>query len=252
MSVDNFIRRIECQGQDTLGGELEIVCDHAQCFFEKTAKDWYWRYRLSRKKVTWESLCNDIRKNFADPTSDSHIKDSMRARKQGHLEPFDEYRQSILKLASLLKRPIQDEELVKIMQRGLKPRLREQLMFVTIHSESHLRELCLTAESVFNEIRARQMPKKTSMGRRIASLDLQVDDRKEDELEKNTINVEEVSRRPLKCWNCQEEVYRFQDCVEQPTVFCYGCGKPNIYKRNCPICNPENLQKSEVTTRKRR
>jgi len=96
------------------------------------------------------------------------------------------------------------------------------------------------------------MPTNKSMGRRIANLDLEVDERKQDEVEKDTINVEEVTRRPLKCWNCQEEGHRLQDCVEQPTVFCYGCGKPKIYKRNCPICNPGNLQKSEVTTRKLR
>jgi len=85
----------------------------------------------------------------------------MRARKQGPLEPFDGYLQSILKLANLLKRPISDEELVQMMQRGLKPRLREELMFGTIH--------------VFNEIRARPMPTNNSMGRRIASLDQEGD-----------------------------------------------------------------------------
>jgi len=247
VSVESFIRRLECQVMDSLGGNFEMVCEHAQGLFEGSARDWYWRYRLGRDKVTWPSLCSELRKNFSDPRSDSDIKDCMRARKQGPTEPYESYRQAIFKLVGLLKHPLDEHELVEIIQRGLRHRLREQLMFVQVHSESHLRELCLTAESVFNETRTPFNRPQNVIRRAMAGIN-----REEAPREERNSREDQLPQRVVSCWNCQKSGHRFMDCAEPAKIFCYGCGEANVYKRNCNRCSSGNGRTSEVLRRRLR
>lgn len=58
-------------------------------------------------------------------------------------------------------------------------------------------------------------------------------------------SIEDEQRRPLHCWNCDEEGHRFMDCDKpQAMFFCYRCGQKGYSLRNCPTCasNPGNGQ----------
>ena len=63
----------------------------------------------------------------------------------------------------------------------------------------------------------------------------------EDPLE-NQAFTDDISelRRPrenkLICYNCKTEGHTFRQCNETPTIFCYSCGKPGVYKSNCDVC----------------
>lgn len=253
LSVDNFLYRIESQVIDTLGGNFNLLCEHIQNLFINDAKDWYWRYRRSVDRVTWPTLCQALRTNFQEHRSDTEIKELIRARKQGQTESFDEFRNSILKMTEALQTPFPEAELVEVLQRNLRPRIRQQLLFVPVNSLAELRRLCLKGEHLLNEINKtntttvlphnqRQLPRR--------QLNELCEDPEEDN--KDWVEVDEVSKQAtnakLQCWNCREEGHRFFDCLEDRTVFCYGCGSPAVYKPNCTKCNAGNFQKSEGST----
>jgi len=260
VSVENFIYRIESLTFDTLGGNFTLVCENLHTLFAGEAKNWYWRYRKNVNRITWTGICHALRVDFGNRKSDYEIKEELRTIKQGPTECFDSYKNSVLKVAEDLHQPIPDSELVEILLRGLRPRLRQQLLYVPINgSMEMLRKYCLKGESFMQEMskitpsnqnwtsKGYQGPRKT-----VAVIenyhDLEMSDIEEEKLSINEI----AQRRKLICWNCREEGHRYVDCVKSRSVFCYGCGAKGVYKPNCTQCNAGNSRKSEANTGKPR
>lgn len=152
LSVESFIYRIETQVLDTLNGNFHLLCEHLPSLFSKEAKEWYWRYRRSVSRITWPDLCQALRNEYGEHRSDTDIKETMRSRKQGTNEKFEDYKNSIMRLAENLQHPIAQTVLVEILQRGLKPRVRQQLLYVTINTVADLRKYCLKSELLQEEI----------------------------------------------------------------------------------------------------
>lgn len=254
LSVENFIYRIESQVFDTLGGNFNLLCDNAQCIFIGEAKEWYWRFRQSVGRVTWPRLCSELRTNFEGHKTDTEFKEDMRARKQGPLESFDDYRNAILQIASNLRTPLREPELVEILQRGLRLRVRQQLLYVSINSVSELRKYCLKGENLLNEVskmglQATNVNRGNFPRRQVNELDtgLEVDELVD---VSSVVEVDEVVRRSgerLTCWNCRREGHRYTDCIGERTIFCYGCGAVGVYKPSCQTCMSGNLNRSEVS-----
>lgn len=74
------------------------------------------------------------------------------------------------------------------------------------------------------------------------------------EFEENGGNLEELSQnvdalhKPNlinRCWNCDEIDHKWQDCLQDRSIFCYGCGAKNIYKPNCTECRDRKLNPSK-------
>lgn len=254
LSVDSFLSRIELQVIDALGGNFNLLCEHAQCLFTNEAKDWYWRYRRSVPRVTWPSLCEALRTNFQQHKSDFDIKESIRARKQGQNECFDDFRNAILKIAESLQTPLSERELVETMQRNLRPVIRQQLLFVPVNSLAELRKLCIRGESLANEIAKSHCPAPTTNLRQPPRRQInEVQDDSDLNHDVATYSefaeVDAVAKQKPKlksgCWNCNKEGHRYFDCLEERTVFCYGCGAPNVYRPKCSTCSQGNSKMSE-------
>lgn len=254
LSVENFIYRIESLVLDTLGGNFNILCDNAQCLFEKDARDWFWNFRRSVDRITWPLLCEALRTNFEEYRTDTEIKEDMRSRKQGPNESFEEYKSVILKMAESLHIPLREEEMVEILQRGLRPRIRQQLLYVPINSVAQLRKLCLKGESLLSEVSKGSSPL-TNYSRNTSNCAR----RSVNELEDNVlvtngsdntdkVMVDELTKRDvdkLNCWNCRKDGHRYMDCIEARSIFCYGCGAAGVYKPTCRNCNSGNFKRSE-------
>jgi len=251
LSVESFIYRIKCQVDDTLGGDTNLLCEHAHCLFLGDAKDWYWRYRRSVEKVTWASLCDALKINFGSFRSDTEIIEFMKNRKQGPTETYDSYKNAVLKISESLDRPISDNELLRILETGLRPRIRQQLLHIDITSLAQLRKLCLKGEYFHNELARSNFTSHNTHNRtkssQISAVE-EVDSLDEPEELLDPVEVDEVKRQKnmtiLRCWNCQEHGHRYQDCLNERTVFCYGCGAPKTYKPQCEKCSG-NGQKFE-------
>lgn len=245
LSVESFIYRIESQVIDTLGGNFNILCDNAQCLFLGDAKDWYWRYRRSVDKVTWPSLSEALKINFSTFRSDAEIIDSMKSRKQGPSESFDSFKNAVLKISESLSIPISDAELLRILETGLRPRIRQQLLHIDITSLAQLRKLCLKGEAFFQELSKSNFSNSSQTSRTFPKKQINeieefcVDPLNDQDEEKALVDAIEKPKSVTKfvCWNCKEVGHRYQDCLAERTIFCYGCGAANTYKPQCPKCS---------------
>jgi len=247
LSVENFTYRIESQVVDTLGGNFNILCDHLQNIFVGEARGWYWRYRRSVQRITWPSLCEALRADFGKGHTDFDIKELMRVRKQGSSESFDEYRNVILKIGEDLSHPLSEAEMVEILLRGLRPRLRQQLLFVPINgSMATLRQFCIKGESLQQEL-SKSFPTQAYAPNRNKVPQRNVDeiDLEQEEEFESEVEIAVVKGSKLICWNCRKEGHRYFDCLEERNLFCYGCGAIGIYKPNCSHCTG-NGKKGEI------
>lgn len=249
LSVDNFIYRIESQVHDTLNGNFNLLCEHVQCLFIKDAKDWYWHFRRTVNRVTWPVLCEALRTNFEQHRSDIDIKEDMRARKQTPSESFDDYKNAIFKISEDLSTPLREREFVDILQRGLRPKIRQQLLYVNIGSVADLRRLCIKGENLLKEISKTDSSLNRGPFQRRPINEICIEG--EEELGKDILPDSEISElargstNTLVCWNCRNGGHRYFDCLEDRTTFCYGCGAVGIYKPNCSKCSPGNSRPSE-------
>ncbi|XP_036347766.1 uncharacterized protein LOC118757134 [Rhagoletis pomonella] len=200
----------------------------------------------------WPSLCEALRTNFQQHKTAFEIKEMVRSRKQGQNESFDDFRNAVLKLAEPLQSLFSELELMEILQHNLRPRIRQQLLYVQINSLAELRRLCLKSESLVNEIN-RSTNALPNVNPRPQSRRYVNEVQDENDLAESIgiePEVDEISKLSAEakqiCWNCRREGHRYFDCFEIRTVFCYGCGAPEVYRPKSSRCNPENLKESEV------
>lgn len=268
LSVDNFIYRIEYQVQDALGYDFNLLCEHVHSLFAGEARDWYWRYRRSVDRIVWSDLCDALRTAFAEYRTDSEIKNSMRARKQGPNESFDEYKSAVLRISESLQDPCSERELCEILMSGVKPRIRQQIVYFPIRTVSELRRYCLKGEYYLQEINRGTLnnnfnaPQNNFNANRAQVPRRQISEINEDlgfeVVEPEQAEILEVNRPAANnsnlnvCWNCRLEGHRYSECLETRTVFCYGCGAPNTYKPHCKKCseNPKTSEGSKKNLRK--
>jgi len=243
LPVERFIYRVECLVQDSLKGDFNLLCEQAHCLFTKDALDWYFRFRPTVNKITWPALRLALIRNFSDHQSDTDVKELMRTRKQGPNETFDDFRNSIYKIAEGLQVPMPDQEMAELLLRGLRPRLRQQLVFHKVSSTAELRRLCLQSEALYVELFRCTNSSQSNLRNQTARRHI-VNEIENDITVEEPIDVEEVIKRSgssFVCWNCRETGHKYFDCLAERTVFCYGCGKENTYKPTCPVCSG-NLQ----------
>lgn len=114
---------------------------------------------------------------------------------------------------------------------------------MTIASIGQLREICRRREFFLQDLSRRHTfanTRSNNFSRRVAEVN--VNSPTDPEL----LEYEEVSELATICWNCRKSGHRYQECLAERSVFCYGCGTPQVYKPNCSTCNTnsKNFQSS--------
>ena len=51
--------------------------------------------------------------------------------------------------------------------------------------------------------------------------------------QRSEISLINVKGQKLSCWNCLKDGHGFQNCREERRIFCYKCGKQNVYSPDC-------------------
>lgn len=228
LSVDNFLYRVQALTIQSLRGDFEVLCRHIHLLFSGKAMDWFWRFHRTSSSFDWETLCVQLKNQFRDRRTDFDLKEQIRGRKQRMGEKFDDYYDTILQIADRLENPITQFELIEILKRNLRPEIRKGLLHFKIESISQLREFVRKHEILEEELEGRRSNRSFNSRRTVSEIET-------DNVEIQSVQVEEIS--DIICWNCSEKGHRFDDCLGERRIFCYGCGAPNIFKPNCGKCN---------------
>ncbi|KAI8126652.1 E3 ubiquitin-protein ligase RNF126-A [Lucilia cuprina] len=228
LSVDNFIYRVQSLTIQSLRGDFDVLCRHIHLLFSGKAMDWFWRFHRTAQRFDWDTLCTELRNQFRDRRTDFDLKEQIRRRKQRIGEKFDLFYDSILQITDRLQTPISDFELIEILKRNLNPEVRKELLHFDIVSISQLREFVRKHEILEEELDSRRSNRNFISRKLVSEIDDCVG-------ENDQISIEDIHE--IICWNCSEKGHRFEDCLGERRIFCYGCGAPNIFKPNCTKCN---------------
>lgn len=246
LSVDKFIYRVEALTKQTLNGNFAVLCGNAGALFEGKANDWFWRFHESCPNFQWRDLCRSLRQQYQDSRTDIDIREMIRDRKQKVNETFDSFYESVLELVDRLAEPLSDRTLVEILRRNLLPDIQHEILNLSVDSVSQLRGICRRREFFLQDMRRKLnvgvvVGKTVPFSKRV--FEVEHSEGPESEVLECQPNVSAINSA---CWNCRVSGHRYQDCVADRTIFCYGCGAPETYKPHCEKCNsqPKNFQAS--------
>lgn len=243
LSVEEFLYRVRSLTNDNFNDDFSIICKNLHILLTGKARDWFWRYHKQVPSVTWPEFCDAIRNQYKEVKSAYDIREEIRNRKQRPNESFDAFFETISGLIDRLPSPMTETELVEIIQRNLRPDIRQDLLYVSIGSMFELRRLVQKRENFLNDEHVRRnlatRPQNSNFVARkhIAEVDEDNQIENHNELNENFVEALQKTEQNQKCWNCDTSGHHWQDCVQQRTVFCYGCGVKNVYKPNCLKCN---------------
>lgn len=259
LHCEEFLYRIKCLVEETFNGNFDdSVGKNLHVLLTGKAKTWYWRYRKTVPRIVWESFCTELKKQYRDYRTTYDIREELHNRKQKPGESFETFYDAIHSIIDHLAIPLDEEEIIEIVVRNLRPEIRHELLYVQVRSIGHLKKLCQKREKLLNEESFRRSHTNryptTGQQRRVAAIEHNdiypesnidfVDANVVDNTEFEINAIESQPIRQVKCWNCEEEGHFWDMCLKDRKIFCYGCGLRNVYKPQCPKCskNSKNSQ----------
>lgn len=249
-SIAAFLERVE-ELRRARGVTHQELFESAVDLFSGAALVWY---RSSAGRIhSWHQLCKELKEVFQPPDYDFRLQQEIFNRCQGDKEPIDLFVAAMEGLYARLSVDIPESTRLAQIFNNLHPQLQDRLALVDIKTLSDLRTMgrrveagrlrharprpsanqvsALEPDLAYHDSPHRRGPPIASQGR-VAAVG----------------EGEERMQRRFKgtCWNCQREGHRFASCRNPRKKFCYGCGKENTLKRDCPVCNaPKNVQVGE-------
>lgn len=242
LTVDEFIYRISSMTTEQLSGNFEIICNNLAMLLYDKALHWYWRYHKKVDTIRWRDFCVALKCEFKDMRSNYDIREELRNRKMRPSESFETFYDSICLILDRLETPIAEAELVEILMGNLRPEIRHELLYVPVYSLAHLRKLVQMRENLLsNEFYGKNVVTKLHQSshvtarRQVAEIAFK-NESGDEAANAGQIDAVNQSMPPSKCWNCDQTGHFWDDCVQDRTIFCYGCGTKNVYKPQCTKC----------------
>ncbi|KAH8338652.1 hypothetical protein KR059_009040, partial [Drosophila kikkawai] len=137
-------------------------------------------------------------------------------------------------LVDQLEHPWTSSKLIRVLRNNLRPEIRHEILNIEINTVSDLREICRRREAFLADVkRCSGYMRSTPFKREVSEFSQEY----ETQLHSEPECEDDVEAFSLLCWNCRKEGHRYQDCVSERRVFCYGCGGANTYKPSCSKCS---------------
>lgn len=243
LNVEEFLYRLKSLTSDYFNGDYSVICRNLNSLLTGKARDWYWRYHKQVQYIEWNAFCEALRSQYKEFKSSFDLREEIRSRKQKPNETFDNFFESVSAMMDKLPRAMSEAELIEILARNLRPDIRQDLLYVPIHSISHLRRLVQMRENFFSDEYVRKnLPNRNfnpfPMPRRIVAEIAAEQEEVMTAIEDTEGNISALqnSESSSTCWNCDQVGHHWQDCLHVRTIFCYGCGAKNTYKPKCTKC----------------
>lgn len=247
MAIREFIYRVNIMTTNTLRGNFDLMCKYVHLLFDGKALQWFWRYHRQNDSIEWVQLSSSLKREYKDFDSDFDIKEDIRRRRQRFNESFEEFHDAILVLTDKLSSPMSDEELCETMIRNLKSEIRHELLHLDISHVADLRKAVRKHEKFMREFHGGNKNRNLREKAQVAQIE-----------EGSFVDTDDMDDgdacellKVTKCWNCDEEGHSYKDCSEEKKVFCYGCGRKNTYRPNCPNCHLQGNSATDVPRQKR-
>ena len=231
--VRNFVKRLEELRLSRGYSETQIYNGFVE-ILEKSALDWF---RCNKPKYTnYRSIVKHLQIDFDLPDLDYQLLNTIRNTKQSSNQTLTTFIYSILGMFNRLNRTIPDQDKLEILLHNVRPEYIKELAMRDINSIEELQtigrklELAWTMSNTASSSTDRQ-PKQ------VGSVD------------KSKSKYNSNSNR-MFCSSCKMNNHNTTDCYKNKNksrnfnnklIKCFGCGKPNVTKPNCPNCNrPKN------------
>lgn len=252
LTVEEFLYRIRSLTYDNFNGDFSPIVRNLNVLLSGKARDWYWRYRKQVDSFNWDEFCDAIKCQYRDFKSYFDIREEIRNRRQKVGETFDVFYDSISAIMDRLPSPLSEMELIEILTRNLRPEIRQELLYIPVHSISHLRKLVHRRETFLNDEYVRKnmsfrVQNQVVPRRQISELHYNEDGSSWEHLNSTDTNVNAIQfqeKAPV-CWNCDGSGHFWDDCVKSRNIFCYGCGTKNVYKPQCAKCSAKKINLSK-------
>ncbi|XP_037824418.1 uncharacterized protein LOC119612660 [Lucilia sericata] len=264
LHVEEFLYRIKSLTRDTFNSDFTIICKNLHILLTGKARDWYWRYHKQVQSVNWDDFCDALRCQYRQYKSSFDIREEIRNRKQKPGESFDSFFDSVLVIMDRLPAPMSDSELIEILARNLRPDIRQDLLYVPIHSISHLRKLVQMREHFLNDESVRKnlftRSQNQNMPRRyLSEIDSTNTSDNVHEVEELACSVDAVQGHEVvvKCWNCDESKCDKETltdfkipCYDNLSLVCNQTEKITLLERPKTYTNEPKLEISKLITPK--
>ncbi|KAH8241737.1 hypothetical protein KR032_007397, partial [Drosophila birchii] len=155
----------------------------------------------------------------------------------------------ISSLIDQLEQPWMPHKLIRVLRNNLRPEIRHEILNIDIQTVSELREICRRREAFLSDVKRCQGYSRFSPFKRDVS---EFSPEQEIPLESESAKEGDIEAFSLLCWNCRKEGHRYQDCVAERRVFCYGCGAANTYKTSCNKCSKNSRSGGLMTPYKQK
>lgn len=198
-----------------------------------------WFRNIRPKISSWEELVECLRKDFLPVDYEYDIKMEILNRTQGLDENVIMYIMSVESLFRRLGGHISENEILRQVMRNLNPFFADRISAYEIDTLEDLREKCRKIQ----EVKLRNEKYKPPPSRKSGLLEPEmacVSLRENNSHDQSSVSSLLPSRPGLACWNCDSEGHVFSKCRAPRQRFCYGCGKKNVLKPDCPDCGPKS------------
>lgn len=206
---------------DLFTGEASVFCKNAK-----------------KKSQNWNELTSYLMHEYLPLDYQQQLETKLQNLSQLNFKNVSTYINEVEFLCQKLTRKITEQELISLIIKKMDPSFANILISSDFHSLDDFKLRCKKIQELKeHQLSNKETPRKTFQlnTRKLSNL----------QLREQPIVSTEVSRRNtgpseslLKCWNCQQPGHTYPNCPQGKRIFCYGCGKSEVYKNKCPNCNP--------------
>lgn len=246
--VNSFLERVE-ELRVACGFSTDQLMSVAVTLFRGSALDWF-RANITNN-YTWNDLVSSLRAAFLSGEYEEDIWTDIRNRTQGQQERSVTYISVMQNLFNKLSDRPHEQTRLRMIRRNLLPELQSLL---SLHSFSSIAELTMACHQIEDtQLRIQRFKPPPTKPSSVTEQELMYDPRKckqisamQSSASTSLTQFERAERVPsparvtssaVTCWNCRQRGHVKRDCSRPPSKHCFGCGRPDVIKAECPRCS---------------